>query len=193
MKKIILLLVIVSVTYISCKKDSPILTFTYSSWSDCTNGTQTRTVVASDGISTVPFDSLQRNCDMACLITGTWKLSEYYVLFEDSSVIDFLTDTSYGLAPCEVDDTYKFNGTDSGGSYNYKDAGIQCSTNGSYNGNWTISNNTFNFTGSENQYQIKSFSCTKTSWTSQLFTIIDSSVTPPIAHQYNYNRTWVRP
>jgi hypothetical protein len=143
--------------------------------------------------TTPPADSIQRSCQYDCLVQGKWKLGEYFIRFlEDSSTVDILND-SFSFPTCELDDTYQFNGSPNGGTFNYSDESTICNPIGSYSGDWSLVNNIINYTGSERSYLIKKFSCTRMSCTSDPISIIDSSVTPPVIFQYNYNITFVRP
>lgn len=146
MKKIFALLLIVSVIIFSCKKDTPAPAapvITYSAWSDCTNGVQTRTYTVSGGTATAPTDSVTRACDYSSITSGVWKMSADSVYVQElNQTFEVIQDTSvFGeiYPPCVQDDTYKFM---TGGSYTYTDAGMVCSPDGSYtDGTWVITGN----------------------------------------------------
>jgi hypothetical protein len=168
MKKIILGAIILSTIFTSCKKDSPVTpaapVITYGQWSDCTDGSQTRTYTVSGGTAIAPADSLTRTCNYSCL-PGSWKMTadSVYVL-ENNTTYEIIQDTSvFGevYPPCVQDDIYTFA---AGGTYAYTDAGMSCSPSGSYtNGTWAITNNNFIWDGDITApfYVIKSFSCSK--------------------------------
>ena len=178
MKKIIGLLFIVSVIIFSCKKDTPAPAapvITYSAWSDCNNGTQTRTYTVSGGTATAPADSLQRACDYSSLKTGLWKMASDSVYIQEiNTTYEIVQDTSvFGeiYPPCTLDDTYAFAGTTSSslsGTYTYTDAGTVCSPDGSGSGTWAITNNSLIWDG-QTTYPgvLKFFSANKmVTWTS---------------------------
>lgn len=162
MKKIFGLLFILSVIIFSCKKDTPAPAapvITYSAWSACNNGTQTRTYTVSGGTATAPADSLTRACDYSSLSTGSWKVStdSVYVV-QVNQTFDILNDTAFYQA-CEIDDTYTFNANN---TYTYSDAGVSCSPDGSGSGTWSISANKFIWDGdTQNPLSIVFFSSTK--------------------------------
>ena len=167
MKKIIFGAFILSTIFTSCKKDTPAPAapvITYSQWSDCTDGSQTRTYTVSGGTAIAPADSLTRSCNYSCL-AGSWKMTadSVYVL-ENNTTYEILQDTSvFGevYPACVQDDIYTFA---AGGTYSYSDVGMICSPDGSYtNGTWAITNNNFIWDGNTTApfYVIKSFSCSK--------------------------------
>jgi hypothetical protein len=175
MKKIFGLLFILSVIIFSCKKDTPAPAapvITYSTWSDCSNGVQTRTYTVSGGTATAPSDSLSRACDYSALRTGLWNMSADSVYVQElNTTYEIVHDTTvFGeiYAPCTWDDTYAFAGTAASGTYTYADAGTVCSPDGSGTGTWAITNNSLIWDG-QTTYPgvLKSFSPTKmVTWTS---------------------------
>lgn len=155
MKKIFGLLFILSVIIFSCKKDTPAPAapvITYSAWSDCNNGVQTRTYTVSGGTATAPADSLSRACDYSALKTGSWIMSADSVYVQElSQTFEIVHDTTvFGeiYPPCTWDDTYQFtdnSGNMTSGAYTYTDAGTVCSPDGSGSGTWTINRSTNSF------------------------------------------------
>lgn len=172
MKKIFGLLFILSVIIFSCKKDTPAPAapvITYSAWSDCNNGTQTRTYTVSGGTATAPADSLSRSCDYSSITTGSWRMSADSVYIQEfNTTYEIIQDTSvFGeiYPPCVQDDRYSFH---TGGAYDYTDAGMVCSPDGTGTGTWVITNNSLILDG-QTTYPgvLKFFSTSKmVTWTS---------------------------
>lgn len=161
MKKILASLLVVSVIIFSCKKDTPApVATTFSAWSACTNGVQTRTLLTGSA----PADSLSRACDYSSITSGSWKMTADSVYVQElNQTFEIIQDTSvFGevYPPCVQDDLYTFM---TGGAYTYTDAGMACSPNGSYtDGTWTISSNNLIWDG-QTAYPaaLKYFSSTK--------------------------------
>ena len=162
MKKIFGLLFILSVIIFSCKKDTQapaVPVITYSAWSSCTNGVQTRTYTVSGGTATAPADSLTRACDYSSISTGSWKVTADSVyVAQVNQTFDILNDTAF-YQVCEIDDVYTFNANN---TYNLADAGTVCSPDGSTSGTWAISANKFIWDGdTQNPFPIVFFSSSK--------------------------------
>jgi len=168
MKNFFGLLFILSVIIISCKKDTPAPAapvITYSAWSSCSNGVQTRTVVSG----TANLDSLSRACDYSSITTGFWVMSADSVYIQEiNTTYEIIQDTSvFGeiYPPCVQDDRYSFQ---TGGVYDYSDVGMVCSPDGSGTGTWEITNNSLILDG-QSTYPgvLKFFSTSKmVTWTS---------------------------
>ena len=85
-------------------------------------------------------------------ITGNYKISTArYKQSSSSSEIDYFA----LLDACEKDDVFAFAAN---GIFNYQDAGVVCSPNGSYSGTWSLSGTTaLNLDG--DPATIQSFDC----------------------------------
>ncbi len=192
MKKIFGLLFIVSVIIFSCKKDTPAPAapvITYGAWSDCSNGVQTRTYTVSGGTATAPADSLQRACDYSSITSGSWKMSADSVYIQEfNTTYEIIQDTSvFGeiYPPCVQDDLYTFHAD---GSYDYTDAGMVCSPDGTGTGTWAISNNSLIW-DSQTTYPgvLKFFSSSKmVTWTS--FTSASGGTTYHLTEKTTYTK-----
>jgi hypothetical protein len=68
-------------------------------------------------------------------IAGTYKLNKITMMASGSAEQDYTS----SLNDCEKDDQWKLN---SDMSFNYVDAGTQCSTNGDYTSDWALTSTT---------------------------------------------------
>jgi hypothetical protein len=84
-------------------------------------------------------------------IAGTYKLTS--LRYKPNGGTE--SEAIGALNTCQLDDLLIFNAN---GTYTYQDAGISCSPNGTYPGDWTLSGNTLTMEAISSTVQ--SFSCT---------------------------------
>jgi hypothetical protein len=111
MKKIILFSVILSALYVSCKKDTattPVATFTYGTWTECSaSNIQTRTYTSSVAGAVPPVDSISRSCTyvppVVIFTYGSWTgdCATEGVQFRD--VVSTVPADSFGIADAPID------------------------------------------------------------------------------------------
>ena len=111
MKKIILFSVILSALYVSCKKDTattPVATFTYGAWTECSaSNIQTRTYTSSVAGAVPPSDSISRSCTyvppVVVFTYGPWTgdCATEGVQFRD--VVSTVPADSFGIADAPID------------------------------------------------------------------------------------------
>jgi hypothetical protein len=82
-------------------------------------------------------------------IAGTYKFVSLKLRSGNGPDVDITSQ----MDACEIDDTQTFN---TNGTYNYADAGTQCSPAGDYSGTWSLQNTTTIIMDGDS-YTIKSF------------------------------------
>jgi hypothetical protein len=94
------------------------------------------------------------NCEASTAsITGKYKISS--VKYKQTSSSPEVDGSSLIYSDdCEKDDVFEFAAN---GIFNYIDAGVICSSNGSYSDTWSYSSSNLSFDG--DSYPIESFSC----------------------------------
>ncbi len=102
------------------------------------------------------FTSCKKTKDKSCTLSETTLLGNYKVasIKYKASATAPEQDFTDQLQACEKDDVTTFNANH---TYNYTDAGTACTTNGDYNGDWSLSGNVLSVDGDPGT--IDNFSC----------------------------------
>lgn len=165
MKKVIVLLVILSCFFISCKKDK------VNPSSVVCNLDTNRLIASWKIVSDIEFVTINTIPASSSPLADT--------------SFEIFSDTRY-YPTCKTDDLYELN---HGGNFVYNDAGVSCSPSGSnFNGTWSLNANQLIL--NTDTFQVTHFECNKLMTSSPTYSYDTTYMGVPIRIIAHYNTTF---